>query len=120
VIEPLGEAHAAKPVAGTRFGVVGRRQLERQHDVFQRGQRRQQLERLEDEADRALTALRQRILRERADRLAMPGDAAAIGAVEPGQEAKTMARLSPVATLSETSSSNVSRRSPSGTMRVSA
>ena len=50
VTKAMRKTHAFKPAAGLAAGRALTRQLQRQHDVFQRSQRRQQLKRLEDEA----------------------------------------------------------------------
>ena len=69
-----GEADAVEPVGGAfaRVGAAG--QFQRQQDVFQRGQRGQQLERLEHEADAAGAQARAGILVELVEALAEQHD----------------------------------------------
>src|SRR6476469_3777247 len=62
MVEPFAEADADKDLLRQRLRLRIVRQLERQHDVLQRAQRRQQLEGLEDEAERASAQLRAAIL----------------------------------------------------------
>ena len=50
--EPAAQADALQPLGGDRARVVHAGELQRQHHVLQRGERRQQLEGLEHEADR--------------------------------------------------------------------
>ena len=49
------QADASQPIPRPRRRVAGARQLERQHDVFERRQRRQQLKRLKNESKPALS-----------------------------------------------------------------
>src|SRR3546814_1449439 len=58
----LGQPHLAQGRARRAFGVGVAAQLQRQHHVLQRGQRRQQLEALEHEADLVRTHLRAAVL----------------------------------------------------------
>ena len=83
-----GEADAVQPVGGAfaRVGATG--QFQRQQDVFQRGQRRQQLERLEHEADAAGAQAGAGVLVEIAEALAEQHDFARGRLVESRQQAQ--------------------------------
>ena len=71
-----------------RFGVGGVGELERQHHVLERGQRGQELERLEYEAQQTLAQRRARILVECGKRIAVDIDLARGGLVEPRHQAQ--------------------------------
>ncbi len=52
--EPVAQAHPLEHRPRLNLGVALLGKLERQHDVLEGGQRREQLERLEDETDQTL------------------------------------------------------------------
>jgi hypothetical protein len=126
----LAEADAIEPDARTRLGVGRTGELERQHDVLQRGQRRQELERLEHESEETLSQRCACVLVESRQRLAVDVHLAGGRTIETRQEAEqrrlpepdapTMAMLSPGSTANETPSRMVNGSSPLVTTLVSA
>ncbi len=84
----LREADAVEPRACPRRRVVGAGELERQHHVLERGERGQELERLEHEAEQPLAQRGARVLVERAERLAVHVDLARGRLVEAGEQSE--------------------------------
>ena len=80
------EPDAREPLAGAPGSVVGAGKLERQHDVFQRSERRQQLERLEHEAEPASPQRRARVLGQAIERGVAEPYFARAGPVEAGEQ----------------------------------
>ena len=83
-----GKADAIEPVRGAFSGIGAARQFQRQQDVLQRGERGQQLERLEHETDAAGAQPRAGVLVEIVEALAEQHDLARRRLVEPRQEAE--------------------------------
>ncbi len=84
----LREPDAREPLLRLRRRVGRAGELERQHHVLERRQRRQQLKRLEDEAEQPLAQRRARILVQSGERDAVEPDVAVARAVEPGEQAQ--------------------------------
>ncbi len=83
---PPGEADAVEPVRSLRHRIGGARELERQHHVLERGQRRQELERLEYEPEQPLPQRRTLILVLTRERDAVEPDVAFAWPIEPGKK----------------------------------
>ena len=83
-----GEPDRAERDLGTPAPLGARqiRQQQRQLDVLDRAQHRDQVVELEDEPDVARAPCRERVLVETGERLARDDDLAAVGAVETGEE----------------------------------
>ena len=73
----LRESDAREPVPRLRRGIRRAGELQREHHVLERGQRREQLERLEDETEQALPHRGARVLVEAGQRVAVEPDVAA-------------------------------------------
>ena len=83
VLQPVAETDADEFVAGVLLRIGDAGELQRHRDVFQRRHGRNQMERLEHDADLAAAKARQRVLVERIEILAGDGDRAAIGPLQP-------------------------------------
>ena len=119
VVAALAEADALEQGARARRAAAPAGELERQQDVLERGQVRQQLERLEDEADLPPPQPRQGVLGEVLDRRAVDaGPRRSVGRSRPATspssvdlplpEGPRMATNSPGATARSTASRIVS------------
>ena len=86
VAEALAKLHARENLARFVLRVLPPCKLERQHDILQRRQRRQQLERLEHESDRTAAQLRALILVECEEIRAVDVNAARGGRVQPCED----------------------------------
>ena len=85
---PLGQPHAGQQLAGDAMGFRVGGQLQGQHDVFQRGHGRQQLEGLEDEAHLLRPPVGALLFVPGKQRLAVHLHVATGGQVQPGQQAQ--------------------------------
>ena len=88
VVGAGGEPHLAQRYLGAFARVGSALQFQRQHDVFQRIQRGQQLERLEHEARRRAAQPRAPVLVQREQVVAVEQHAAAARHVQPGEQAE--------------------------------
>ncbi len=86
VVQPLAQAHARKDLPCLAFGIGAIGELERQHDVLERSQRREKLERLEHEAEQATAQRRALILVQREEIDAADPHRARARRIEPGEE----------------------------------
>ena len=86
MVQPLGEAHAREHLPGELVGIGMVRELERQHHVLQRVERRQELERLEDEAEHAAAQLGAPVFVQREEIDAVQLHRTARRRVEPGEQ----------------------------------
>lgn len=86
--QALAQAYTFQQVPGAFAGVFAAVQLQRQHDVFQRVEAVEQLERLEHEAHVLGTDACALVFVQGAEGLAGEGDFAAAGQVEAGQQAQ--------------------------------
>jgi len=84
----LGEANAFEPGAGLGTGVLASGQLQGQHDVFQRGEGRQQLEGLKDESDSTGAQPGASVLVKCVEALAEQKHRTGASLIESGQEAE--------------------------------
>jgi hypothetical protein len=123
--EALRKPDARQHLLGIGARAVAPGQFQRQHDVLQRGERRQQLEGLEDEAEHGAAQRGACILVQRTDRCPASSTRPRVGTSRPASspssvdlpepEAPTMATASPAMTLKEISCRIVKRPSPLGT-----
>ena len=86
--DPPGEADAIEPDPRAGFGIGCAGQFEREHHVLQRRQRRQQLERLEHEAQQPLAHRRQRVFVEDGQRRTVDVDISRRRPVEARQQSR--------------------------------
>src|SRR5688572_20795451 len=88
VSEAFAQAHALEHLARAARRVRSAKELERQHHVLERGERGQELERLEHEAHHAAAKLRAPVLVEREEVGAVDPHAPARGNVQSGEESE--------------------------------
>ena len=86
VMAAIVQPHLVEQRLGAGGGIGAARDLHRHLDVLERGQRRHQVEELEDEADLLAAQARQRVFVERGDVDAVDQDLARRRRVEPGDE----------------------------------
>ena len=84
VMQPFAKADAGELLARAFLRVGDAGQLQRHRDVFQRRHGRDQVERLEHDADMAAAEARQRVFVERVQIFAGHRDRAGVGALQPG------------------------------------
>src|SRR5882672_364800 len=88
MFEPLGQAHTRQPARSLLARAVVAGKLEWQHDVFQRGQRRKKLERLEHEPDLVAAQARAAVLVKREQVGAVDVHLSGGGYVQPRKQRK--------------------------------
>src|SRR5262245_18672568 len=86
MVAALGKTDRVELLRGALECVRGAGELERYCDILQRRHGWNEVERLEHDADIATAKARQRILIQRAQRLARHHDRAGIGTLEPGHD----------------------------------
>jgi hypothetical protein len=86
VIEPVAEADLAQKFLGFLLAAAFATELERDQHVFDRGERRDELEALEDEADEPVSQCGPRVLAERFESLSIELHRAARRVIEPGTQ----------------------------------